>query len=86
MVMEWRVCVVLHTGFHCSFYLLKPEAGSSEEASISSVILLNDESLMEAFVVLLVDQLQRDRPPPVCVLDKDLFVVLELCCCPEQKL
>lgn len=35
------------------FFLLKPEAGSSAEANISSVILLNEESSMELFVVYL---------------------------------
>ncbi len=34
-------------------FLLEPEAGSSAEANISSVIPLNEESSMEPFVVYL---------------------------------
>lgn len=46
VVMKWRgfVCVCF------TVFLLEPEAGSSVEAHISSVILLNEESLMELFV------------------------------------
>lgn len=37
----------------CTVYRLEPEAGSSTEASVCSVIVLSEESLMEPFVVFL---------------------------------
>lgn len=49
LVMAWRgfVCVC------CTVYRLEPEAGSSTEASVCSVIVSSGESLMELFVVFL---------------------------------
>lgn len=56
VVKEWRgfVCVCVFIAY--CFFFLAPEAGLSAEARISSVELLNEESLTEPFVVC-VDQL-----------------------------
>lgn len=79
------VCVlfaILYTGFHwyfLFFFVTQTSSWCIKEANISVVILLNEESVMEPFVVYLLISFKETLSSYLHLWQRSLCVILEMC-------